>query len=63
MILMKKIDRTGERFETNEGYIVEIVEYNNANDLWVEFQDEHKAIKHTDYKACQKGNVKNPYHP
>ena len=56
-------DRTGERFRTNEGYVIEIVEYKNTNDLLIEFQDEHKARVHTVYQACKDGKVKNPYHP
>lgn len=63
MVIMKKNDRTGERFETKEGYVIEIVEYTNCSDLWVEFQDEHKARVHTAYKHCRNGGVKNPYHP
>ena len=60
---MKKNDRTGERFETKEGYVIEIVEYNNNKNVWIEFQDEHKARVHTVYQACKDGGVKNPYHP
>ena len=56
-------NRIGEQFITNEEYKIVIVEYNNTHDLWVEFQDEHKARIHTNYSACRKGNVKNPYHP
>lgn len=37
-----KIDRTGEINVSNEGCVMKIVEYNNANDIIVEFQDEHK---------------------
>ena len=59
---MKKNDRTGERFISNEGYEVVIVEYKNANNLWVQFQDKHKARVHTTYNNCQKGEIKNPYH-
>lgn len=56
-------DRTGERFKTNEGYSIIIIEYNNANDVLVQFQDKYEAIIHTNYKACKNGSVKNPYHP
>lgn len=56
-------ERVGERFKTNEGYEVVIVEYNNANDLLVEFQNERKTIVPTFYKCCKKGTIKNPYHP
>ena len=61
-----RVDRVGERFKTNEdlgGYEIVIVEYNNNKDVWVQFQDEYKARVHTNYKACQRGEVKNSYHP
>ena len=61
--MTKKIDKTGEQFVSKEGYTFIIVKYNNANDLYVEFQDEHKAIVPTFYQSCQRGSVKNPYHP
>ena len=61
--MAKRTDRIGERFISNEGCEFAIVEYNNANDLWIEFQDKYKARIHTSYQACQKGEVKNPYHP
>ena len=59
-------DRTGERFKNRDdlgGYEFVIVEYNKRSDVWVEFQDEHKARVHTEYKHCKNGGVKNPYHP
>lgn len=60
---MERIDRTNEQFNTNEGYKVIIINYKNANDLLVQFQDEHKAIVHTNYARCKEGGIKNPYHP
>lgn len=60
---MAKKDRVGERFISNEGCEFAIVEYNNANDLWVEFQDKYKARVHTSYANCRKGEIKNLYHP
>ena len=56
-----KIDRTGETNISNEGCVVKIVEYNNANDIIVEFQDEHKYRVHTGYQNCKKGKCKNPF--
>ena len=56
-------ERVGERFKTNEGCEVVIVEYNNANDLLVEFQDKYKAIVPNTYQHCKNGGIKNPYHP
>ena len=62
---MKKMknDRTGECFITNEGYSVIIINYENANSIYVQFQDKYKAIVHTRYDNCKKGRIKNPYHP
>lgn len=60
---MAKKDRVGEVFVSNEGYEMVIVEYNSCYDVWVQFQDEHKAIVRTEYSACEDGDVFNPYHP
>ena len=56
-----KIDRTGEINISNEGCIMKIVEYNNCDDITVEFQDEHKYRVHTNYQAFKKGKCKNPF--
>ena len=58
-----KIDKTGEQFKTNEGYIIEIIKYNKYSDVLVQFQDEHKAIVPTTVSNCKTGEIKNPYHP
>ena len=58
-----KIDRTGEANVSNEGCVMKIVEYNNANDIIVEFQDEHKCRVHAQYVNFQKGQCKNPFYP
>lgn len=59
---MKLNDRTGERFISNEGCEFIIIKYNNCDDLWVQFQDEYRAIIHTQYGNCIKKTVKNPYY-
>ena len=59
----RKTDRIGERFMTNEGYEVVVIEYNNCLDILVQFQDKYKAIVHTTINNCKNGQVKNPYHP
>ena len=56
-----KIDKTGETNISNEGCIMKIVEYNNAKDIIVEFQDEHKYRVHTSYQNFKKGKCKNPF--
>ena len=58
-----KIDRTGEVGISNEGCVMKIVEYNNARDVIVEFEDEHKYRVHAQYKDFKNGQCKNPYFP
>ena len=58
---MQKIDRTGEVEVSNEGCVMKIVEYSDANDIIVEFQDEHKYRVHTQYSNFKKGKCKNPF--
>lgn len=42
---------------------MKIVEYYNARDIVVEFQDEYKARVHTSWHWFLNGGIKNPYHP
>ena len=58
---MRKIDRTGETNISNEGCTMKIAEYDNANNIIVEFEDEHKYRLHTSYQAFKKGKCKNPF--
>lgn len=48
---------------SNQGCLMRIVEYNNNQNIIVEFQDEHKARVNTQYCNFSKGSVKNPYYP
>ena len=57
----KFIDRTDEENYNNFGTLMKIVEYKDARNIIVEFQDDYKARVHTEYKHFKKGNVKNPY--
>ncbi len=61
--MSKKIDRLGETNVNNQGCLMKIVEYNNALDIIVEFQDEHKYRTHTRYGHFKEGVCKNPYFP
>ena len=64
--MKKATNKIGERFinkPTLGSCEFVIVKYNNSKDLWVQFQDKYGAIVHTGYSNCQKGSVKNPYHP
>ena len=58
-----KIDRTGETNVSKEGCIMKIVEYNNCDDIIIEFQDEYKYRVHTQYKDFKNGQCKNPFYP
>lgn len=61
--MSRKIDRTGETNVSKQGCVMKIVEYNNCDDIIVEFQDEHKYRVHTQYVSFQKGRCKNPFIP
>ena len=57
-------DRIGERFTTNEGYEIIIIDYKDTDHVMIQFQDEYKTIiPRTTYSNCRKGSIKNPYHP
>ena len=58
-----KIDRTGETNVSNEGCAMKIVEYNNCDDITIQFEDEYKYRLHTYYQAFKKGKCKNPFYP
>ena len=67
---MNKISKREERLgevrknkETLGGYEMKIIEYKDARNIIVEFQDEYKAKVKTQYKHFLEGVVKNPYHP
>ncbi|AKQ08337.1 HNH endonuclease [Bacillus phage PBC2] len=57
--MSKGEERLGEIRFNKFGSEMKIVEYNNAHDVWVEF--EHGNRVHTEYKHFKKGVVKNPY--
>lgn len=59
----KRFERLGEERQNNQGCLMKIVEYDNALDIVVEFQDEYKTRIKTRYSDFVKGDVKNPYYP
>lgn len=61
--MRNKIDRIDEINVSNEGCVIKIVEYNNYDDIIVEFQDEHKYRVHTRYGSFKNGQCKNPFYP
>ena len=54
-------ERLGEENYNNFGTLMKIVEYKNAKDIIVEFQDEHKIKIHTRYGDFKRGKIKNLY--
>ena len=61
--MSRKIDRIGEVGISNEGYIMKIVEYNNCDDIIIQFEDEYKYRVHTSYQDFKNGQCKNPFYP
>lgn len=55
--------RLEEKNFNYQGCLMRIVEYNNAHDIIVEFQDEHNTKVKTRYSLFLSGSVKNPYFP
>lgn len=60
---IQKVERLGMEKYNNQGCLMKIVEYNNATDIIVEFQDEYKAKIKSAWKEFSKGGIKNPYYP
>ena len=46
----------------NQGCLMKIIEYINANNITIEFQDKFKSHIHTRWKNFRDGDVKNPYY-
>lgn len=57
-----KKTRIGEENKNRNGCLMKIIEYNKADDIIVEFQDEYKSKVKTRYGLFKKGSVRNPYH-
>lgn len=54
-------NRIGEKFVTNEGYIIEIVSYKSQKEVTIKFED-GTLIRDKPYIDIRKGKIKNPYH-
>jgi hypothetical protein len=57
----KREERLGLVKVNKWGDTMKIIEYNSAQDIVVEFQDEWKETKNSDYKAFEEGNIVNPH--
>lgn len=58
-----KIFRINEENNNYQNCLMKIIKYNNANDIFVEFQDTYKAVVHGAYREFKSGKIKNPYFP
>lgn len=58
----KRLGEIRKNKDSLGGYDMKIIEYNNATDIIIEFQDEYKAKICTAYDTFLKGGIKNPYH-
>ena len=61
--MSKRNNRLGNEKLNCQNSVMRIVEYIDAMNIIVEFQDEHKARVKTEYKHYKSGKVKNPYLP
>lgn len=53
----------GDKFTTNEGYTVEVIEYVKHSNITVRFLDLMRAEVKTTVQAARLGSIANPYHP
>ena len=58
---MKKLNREGEKYTTNQGYEVEIIKYINKNNCTIRFEDGN-VIEEVLFDALKAGKITNPYH-
>lgn len=56
----QKIERLGIQKMNNQGFLMKIVEYNNAMDIVVEFQDKYRARVYCPWSSFESGSVVNP---
>ena len=59
---MKK-NRVGEKYITNEGYEIEIIEYFGATNITVKFSLTGEIVKNLQYSHIKRGLVANFFHP
>lgn len=58
----KFINKTGEKYTTNQGYEIEIVEYTRYSKCTIKFEN-GIILQNIRYDHIKDGSVKNPYHP
>lgn len=58
---LKKENRLYKMNTNNQGCLMKIVNYIDSTNIIIEFQDEYKFKKHSNYDSFIKGSVKNPF--
>ena len=59
--MKQEIEHIGEENYNSYGTLMKIVEYIDSNNITIEFQDEYRFRKKTQYVNFRTGRVKNPY--
>lgn len=59
--MKSEIEHIGEENYNTYGTLMKVVEYIDSNNITVEFQDEYRFKKNTQYVNFRTGRVKNPY--
>lgn len=59
----KCLNRLGEERYNHQGCLMKIIQYKNANEIIIEFQDKYRAKICTRYDRFIEGCIRNPYHP
>lgn len=55
-----RLNRINETNVNNQGFVMTIIEYNNAKDILIEFNDINKTKVRTNYQNFKNGKVRNP---
>lgn len=56
-------ERTGERYITNEGYEIEIIDCSHSSNCVIKFLYNNYIRYNVDFADIKRGEIKNPYHP
>ena len=53
-------NRIGQRFKTNKGLWIKIIEYRGSNDIDIKFEIDGTVLKHKTYSAIKSGSIRHP---
>lgn len=61
--MAQKVNRVGEKYITNEGYQIEIIEYFGATNITIKFLLTGEIVRNLQYSHIKRGLVANFFHP